>query len=255
MREAEALARGSDFPAVIVRFGGIYGPGRTRFMKRALRAEAAGNTTSEQALGGEGHLGEISEDAAKAHENLGGVSKGAVKVGENQRNVGEGAAKGSEGAAHERWGNRIHRDDCAGVLHHLMDITQVKSIYCAVDEAPAPQSEVARWLYERHVALKAPGRPAPGRPEPGRPEPARAAAIDRLEGVSGIARQEGDTGDDRDIPPTGSAPAGSARSRGLASSGIRGKRCSNEQIKASGYKFRYPTYQEGYEALLLGEEI
>jgi nucleoside-diphosphate-sugar epimerase len=164
MREAEALAMGSGFPAVVVRFGGIYGPGRTRFMERALRGDFL------------------------------------------------------DSAANVRWGNRIHRDDCAGALHHIMDLNQAKLIYCVVDTEPAPQAEVARWLYERHVALK--GTPAGG--PPGSVQPAT------------IIRQEGTSGDDRDILPAG----------------MRGKRCSNRRIRAAGYLFRYPTYQEGYGALL-----
>lgn len=207
IREAEALALGSGFPAVVVRFGGIYGPGRTRFMERALRGEFLESAASEQALGGEAHLGELPGGAADVRA-LGGQ----VHLGEM-----------SESAANVRWGNRIHRDDCAGALHHLMNLTQVKSMYCVVDTEPAPQAEVARWLYERHVALKS--APAPGQPGSGQPAPGRAAAI---------ARQEGASRDDRDIPPAG----------------MRGKRCSSERIRAAGYRFRYPTYQEGYGALL-----
>ena len=192
MREAEALALGSGHPAVIARFGGIYGPGRTRFMERALRGEMG------------------------------------------------------EGAAHERWTNRIHRDDCAGALHHLMEITQVKSIYNVVDEVPAAQGEVARWLYERHVALK--GSPAPGQPATGQPAPDRAAAIARPEGASRTSSQEGAFGDDRDI-----LLAESGQPARLDTAGRRGKRCSSERLRAAGYRFRYPTYQEGYGALLASE--
>ena len=39
-------------------------------------------------------------------------------------------------------------------------------------------------------------------------------------------------------------------------SGVRGsnKRCSNKKLKALGWKPLYPTYREGYEALLKGHE-
>ncbi len=39
MLEAEALLRISPFPATAIRFGGIYGPGRTRLINRVLKGE------------------------------------------------------------------------------------------------------------------------------------------------------------------------------------------------------------------------
>lgn len=30
------------------------------------------------------------------------------------------------------------------------------------------------------------------------------------------------------------------------------KRCSNARLRASGYRLRYPTYREGYGALIAG---
>ena len=45
--------------------------------------------------------------------------------------------------------NRIHRDDCAGVLRHLLQIEQPAPVYVAVDCEPASQCEVMDWLGER----------------------------------------------------------------------------------------------------------
>lgn len=42
--------------------------------------------------------------------------------------------------------NRIHRDDCAGVLEHVMQWAQPDSLYLAVDHEPADQCQVLRWL-------------------------------------------------------------------------------------------------------------
>jgi len=42
--------------------------------------------------------------------------------------------------------NRIHRDDCAGALHYLMNVDQPDQIYLGVDHEPAEQCEVLRWL-------------------------------------------------------------------------------------------------------------
>lgn len=42
--------------------------------------------------------------------------------------------------------NRIHRDDCAGALRHLMTLAEPASLYVGVDHEPAEQCEVLRWL-------------------------------------------------------------------------------------------------------------
>jgi nucleoside-diphosphate-sugar epimerase len=45
--------------------------------------------------------------------------------------------------------NRIHRDDCAGALHHLMSLPQPDTRYIGVDHDTADQCEVLRWLAAR----------------------------------------------------------------------------------------------------------
>ena len=42
--------------------------------------------------------------------------------------------------------NRIHREDCAGVLRHLMGLENPESIYLAVDNEPAEERAVQLWL-------------------------------------------------------------------------------------------------------------
>ena len=49
------------------------------------------------------------------------------------------------------------------------------------------------------------------------------------------------------------APAPRRVSEADAASRGAGKRCSNARLRASGYRFRYPTYREGYAAVLSGE--
>ena len=50
--------------------------------------------------------------------------------------------------------NRIHRDDCAGALAHLIAMDWAgrppQALYLATDERPAPLWEVLQWLAERH---------------------------------------------------------------------------------------------------------
>lgn len=94
-------------------------------------------------------------------------------------------------------GNRIHRDDCAGAIAHLLALEAPAPVYVGVDDAPAPLDEVYRWL-ARELGVAEP-------------------------------------------------PAGPADARGRASTR---KRCSNRRLRASGYALRYPTYREGYRALI-----
>ena len=92
----------SPIPATVVRFAGIYGPGRGWLVKRA-RA-------------------------------------GACCVGEPPK-----------------FTNRIHRDDCAGVLAHLIAREWLDDVYIGVDDAPVEECEVLEWLADRL------GAPAPRR--------------------------------------------------------------------------------------------
>jgi nucleoside-diphosphate-sugar epimerase len=97
-----------------------------------------------------------------------------------------------------RYTNRIHRDDCAGVLRHLMLLDKPEAIYLGVDNEPAEQRIVLSWLAG-----------VLGGPEP------RVADV----------KKAGRTG----------------RSN---------KRCRNDRLLRSGYTFRYPTFREGYRAVL-----
>lgn len=49
--------------------------------------------------------------------------------------------------------NRIHRDDCAGFLAHLLHLAQagavLEAVYIGVDDRPAPRYEVESWLAAR----------------------------------------------------------------------------------------------------------
>ena len=96
MRQAElsVLEKGD---ATVVRFSGIYGPGRNHLIERVK----SGNV---------------------AREDL-------------------------------HYSNRIHRDDCAGVLAHLIqrvnDNKPVDTLYLASDLSPTPIREITVWLAEQ----------------------------------------------------------------------------------------------------------
>jgi nucleoside-diphosphate-sugar epimerase len=143
--EGEKLLLNGPFPATVMRFGGIYGPGRTSLIER----------------------------------------------------VRQGLATCRDGPP--LYTNRIHRDDCAGALHHLLSLPQSDSVYLGVDHEPAEHCAVLRWLADQL------GAPAP-----------RVAA----------------------------SPATDTRRHRT------NKRCRNAKLVASGYVFRYPTFRDGYAALL-----
>ncbi len=95
--------------------------------------------------------------------------------------------------------NRIHRDDCAGVLRHLMALEEPASLYLGVDCEPAAECEVMTWI--AHKLGVAP--------------PRRVSAM-----AAEVAPQRGN------------------------------KRCRNARLLASGYRFKFPTFREGYAALI-----
>ncbi len=50
----------------------------------------------------------------------------------------------------EQWSNRIHSDDCAGVLAHLVELFDrgetLESIYLGTDKEPVTQHDMRRWI-------------------------------------------------------------------------------------------------------------
>jgi len=142
--EGEQIALQALPSATVVRFGGIYGPRRTRLVDRVRSRRAAYRADPPQ------------------------------------------------------YTNRIHRDDCAGALRHLMNLEKRDSIYLAVDNEPAEERAVLLWLA----------------------------------GVMGSP-----------VPREAEKTEASKRARG-------NKRCRNARLVQSGYTFRYPTFREGYSAVL-----
>ena len=51
--------------------------------------------------------------------------------------------------------NRIHRDDAAAALRHLLEMNNPEPLYVVTDDLPAPRYEVMAWL------ARAQGKPAP----------------------------------------------------------------------------------------------
>lgn len=102
--QGEHLVGASAVPGTIIRFGGIYGPGRFRLIERVL----AGTPCVESP---------------------------------------------------PQYTNRIHRDDCVGVLAHVIGLDTPAACYLAVDDEPAPECGVYDWLAAQ-LGVAAPPRQA-----------------------------------------------------------------------------------------------
>jgi nucleoside-diphosphate-sugar epimerase len=57
------------------------------------------------------------------------------------RKVWSGEARATEG-----WTNRIHVEDCGGVLHHLMGVSEPAPLYLGSDDEPATTADVLTWM-------------------------------------------------------------------------------------------------------------
>ena len=158
--EAERIIDSLSVASVVVRFSGIYGPGRNRLINQVKRGELA----SELPV---------------------------------------------------TWTNRIHAEDCAGVIAYLLGkFSRGKCLekgYIATDNEPVPAHEMQHWL-ANEMGL-----------EPG----------DNSKGSEYSSSKNNSSEITQPIKPR----AGS-------------RRCSNQRLLKSGYEFLYPTYREGYRALL-----
>jgi nucleoside-diphosphate-sugar epimerase len=115
--------------------------------------------------------------------------------------------------AASRFTNRIHRDDAAAAIVHLCTMDAVPApVYLGVDNEPAELGDVLGFLAA----------------ELGLPRPASES-----DGVAG---------------------GGSASERTAGGEPSRGgnKRASNGLLRSTGFEFQYPSFREGYRAVLAG---
>lgn len=90
--EAEQRVGALAPESVVVRFSGIYGPGRERLIRSVQSGSARCRREPPQ------------------------------------------------------WTNRIHADDAAATLAHVLELDVPAPLYCATDSEPAPRCEVLEWL-------------------------------------------------------------------------------------------------------------
>ncbi len=108
------------------------------------------------------------------------------------------------------YSNRIHREDCAGVLAHILNLhvagQPVQECYNAVDNEPCSVLDVEQWLLENIKSSVL--------------EKAQAEGDNKL-GLQMKARRK---------------PAS--------------KRCSNQRLHDSGFRFKYSDFRQGYTEVL-----
>jgi nucleoside-diphosphate-sugar epimerase len=150
--EAEQLLSNSRLDYTIVRFSGIYGPGRERLITRVK--QGLGNTATAT------------------------------------------------------WSNRIHVDDCAAVLEHLLNMDSHRQTFIASDCCPVVSTDVSDFIRSS------------------------------LE----LAEVEPENG-----PVTEETAGTKEETRGARETG---KKCCNKKLLDTGFTFQYPSYREGYSALL-----
>lgn len=119
--------------------------------------------------------------------------------GGQRRGLLEGIKAGRIAAATDTpFGNRIHEQDCVGVVAHLVARLAagepLAECYLASDCEPVRQGELVQWIRRQITCAE---------------------------------------------------PVADARTLGRAGS----KRCSNQRLLESGYRFRYPGFREGYKAM------
>jgi len=205
IREAEELLhsrlRGTGITPVVLRLGGIYGPGRTRLV--------------DQVRGGTAVI-----------------------------------------PAASRFTNRIHRDDAAAAIVHLCTMGTVPAaVYLGVDNEPAELGDVLEFL-AAELGLPAPAAESTGA--------ARAASGGEAAATGGASASGGTTGASASGGGTGASASGgttgtsaSGGTTGASAAGgepSRGgnKRASNGLIRSTGFEFQYPSFREGYRAVLAG---
>lgn len=102
-----------------------------------------------------------------------------------------------------RWTNRVHRDDAAAAVVHLLTRPEAPDpLYVVTDDEPCASGDLSRYVAELlGVPLPTPGTDGRATGDRGRPD-------------------------------------------------VQGRRLSNARLRATGFSLRYPTYREGYRALL-----
>ncbi len=158
---AEALAGLADKPRLVlwVSSTSVYGQGEGEWVDEKTPPAPSG-FSGRLLLAAEREL--AAADAPTAIVRFSGIYGGGSKRMLDQVRRGQCAPESPV-----QWSNRIHRDDCAGVLHHLAALAlagePLAPVYLGTDCEPAPLHQVHRWLAEQLGVAVAVGNSAAGR--------------------------------------------------------------------------------------------
>lgn len=115
----------------------------------AVYGERRGGMVDESTMPDpEGFRGEILLEAERVARQWVGetvvVRASGIYGPGRDRMIGKAAGGRLEGE--DRWTNRIHRDDLAEAVRHVLDQASPSALYLASDQEPARLSEVLKWL-------------------------------------------------------------------------------------------------------------
>lgn len=120
----------------------------------AVYAQDGGEWVDEQSPAvAETFNGKILREAeAICHQHSKGTSLRFTGIyGPGRNAMSRRAQAGEAGRAH--WTNRIHVEDVASAITHVLNLPSAGRIYCGTDDCPALDSEVLAWLRAPQVEI------------------------------------------------------------------------------------------------------
>jgi nucleoside-diphosphate-sugar epimerase len=221
--------------AVLASRGGANGVGRVLFVSStAVYGDAGGGWVDESTTAEPGGFsGRILREAEELlHRRLRGTGitpvvlrLGGIYGPGRTRLIDQVRGGTAVVPAGSRFTNRIHRDDAAAAIVHLCSMSDTPGpVYLGVDNEPAELGEVLRFLAAELGLPRPPSASGAGDPN------ARGSAGGSAGGALG-------------------GTAGGEPSRG------GNKRCSNALLRGTGFEFAYPSFREGYRAILAGAGV
>ncbi|MDO9046755.1 MAG: NAD-binding protein [Methylobacter sp.] len=141
--------------------------------------------------------------------------------------------------------NRIHQQDCVGVLSFLLEQRlagkALAQCYLASDDDPAPMWEVMTWLTDRLHCQ--PPTAKDGGHDCSRQSSAFPPSMEVRSVATGTTAWMQEVEQRMEQLPR--EPMRPTVKTVAADAGMN-KRCSNTRLKALGYQFHYPSYKDGY---------
>ena len=130
--------------------------------------------------------------------------------------------------------NRIHVEDCCGVILYLLRELSPQAfpkILLASDNSPVKSSMIRAWLAQQLDSAE-------------KRDVEEVREVQELQKLQTVQKQNSEVESNAHAENINQTIKKPAKSR------TGSKRCSNAKLLQLGYKLKYPTYQEGYQAIL-----